>query len=90
MHATRAAFSYLSRQHLIEQHTVGPPVHRLVIGLVGHDLQQTEMKGQRDDETESEKKSGCNRLGREGRRREGKREREKVGGRRRRKRERGR
>lgn len=33
-------FYYLSRQHLVEQHTVGPPVHRLVVGLVGHDLQR--------------------------------------------------
>lgn len=37
---TEPRFYYLSRQHLVEQHTVGPPVHRLVVGLVGHDLQR--------------------------------------------------
>lgn len=81
----RTAFYYLSCQHLIEQHAVGPPVHRLVVGLVGHDLQREEIKRQRQWE-KSEKKSGSNWLRKRGRRREVKRERVKVGGRRKRKR----
>lgn len=42
-----AAFYYLSSQHLIEQHTVGPPVHRFVVGLIGHNLQRKERKAKR-------------------------------------------
>lgn len=35
---------YLSRQHLIEQNAVGPPVHRFVVGLVGHNLRRRQRK----------------------------------------------
>lgn len=49
---------YLSRQHLIEQNAVGPPVHRFVVGLVGHNLRRRQRKRavgkERADEVEDQ------------------------------------